>query len=71
MEKNDIQSGGQDPVPQQLFGSLIYSAGHLVHTAAHPNPIPKTWGGRGGEINHWANVIGQPSVTFLHRPHNT
>lgn len=32
MEKNDIQSGGQDPVPKQLFGSLIYSMGHLVHT---------------------------------------
>lgn len=30
MEKNDIQSGGQDPVPKQLFGSLIYSMGHLV-----------------------------------------
>lgn len=27
--------------------------------------------GRGGKINHWANVIGQPSVTFPHRPHNT
>lgn len=32
MEKNDIQSGGQDPVPKQLFSSLIYSMGHLVHT---------------------------------------
>lgn len=31
MEKNDIQSGGQDPVPKQLFSSLIYSTGHLVH----------------------------------------
>lgn len=30
MEKNDIQSGGQDPVPKQLFGSWIYSTGHLV-----------------------------------------
>lgn len=31
MEKNDVQSGGQDPVPKQLFSSLIYSTGHLVH----------------------------------------
>lgn len=30
MEKNDVQSGGQDPVPKQLFGGLIYSTGHLV-----------------------------------------
>ena len=30
MEKNDVQSGGQDPVPKQLFSSLIYSMGHLV-----------------------------------------
>lgn len=30
MEKNDIQAGGQDPVPKQLFGSLSYSTGHLV-----------------------------------------
>lgn len=25
-----MQSGGQEPVPKQLFGSLIYSVGHLV-----------------------------------------
>lgn len=31
MEKNDVQSGGPDPVPKQLFSSLIYSTGHLVH----------------------------------------
>lgn len=30
MEKNDTEAGGQDPAPERLFGSLIYSAGHLV-----------------------------------------
>lgn len=41
MEKNDVQSGGQDLVPKQLFGSLIYSTGHLVQHLQHSYSTPK------------------------------
>lgn len=73
MEKNDVQSGGQDPVPKQLFSSLIYSTGHLVRplnkATAHPNPIHKTSGKR--KMNHWVNMFEQPSLTSVRRPYNT
>lgn len=51
MEKNDIQSGGQDPVPKQLFGSLIYSTGHLVQplTAKLRRSQSQFWNSEGSE----------------------
>lgn len=51
MEKNDIQSGGQDPVPKQLFGSLIYSVSHLVQplTAKLRRSQSQFWSGEESE----------------------